>query len=351
MRLFITLLKIINIQIAGGAMKKHQHMMEEIPVYEAVGKRLAHDLTKISPGEFKGRAFKAGQIIKEEDIPELLKIGKENLYILHIEEGYLHENEAAIRLAKAFAGENISLSEPSEGKITLRSKIFGLAKINEELVHQINRVADVALATIRTDTVVYPEGKLAGTRALPLIIAEDNVKEVEKIAAHSPVVTVLPFQKMRIGLLTTGNEVFYGRIKDKFRDILNQKVAPYSLEIVEQRFAPDDHEIITANILDYLASNVDMVFVTGGMSVDPDDRTPLAIKNTGAEVITYGTPILPGSMFMLAYYGNKPILGLPGGVIHDPYTAFDVILPRVLTGERLTKEKISLLGYGGYYGC
>lgn len=327
-------------------------MLKEVRVEDAIGLTLGHDLTKIVPGEFKGRAFKKGHVIKEEDIPELLKIGKEHIYVIELEEGYLHENDAAHRLVQAIAGNNIEMSEPHEGKITLTSKIFGLAKINEALIHQINSITDVALATIFDNKVVYPGGKIAGTRILPLITEEKHIEEVERIAEGNSIIEVKEFSPFNVGLITTGNEVFHGRIKDKFGPIVERKLNMFNSKLIEQRFATDDVETIKKEISYFLnKEDINMIMLTGGMSVDPDDRTPLAIREMATEVITQGSPMLPGSNLMIAYSNQTPILGLPGGVLHDPYTALDAILPRLLAKEKVTREEIIRTGYGGYFGC
>lgn len=327
-------------------------MLKEIKVEDAVGYTLAHDLTKIAPGEFKGRIFKKGHIIKKEDVPELLKIGKEHIYVINLEEDFLHEDDAAFRIAKSIAGKNVVMNEPHEGKITLRSTIFGLAKINEIIVNQINSIPDIALATILNNKIIQPEGKLAGTRALPLIIEEKNVEEVEKIAMGQTVIEVKEFKKFKVGLITTGSEIYRGRIKDRFGPIVQEKLKFFGSEVVEQRLAPDDINVIKKEIEYFLEHpDVDLIMLTGGMSVDPDDRTPLAIREMATTIVTQGTPILPGSNLMLAYNGKTPIMGLPGGVLHDPYTALDVVLPRILAEEMVTREEIIRYGYGGYFGC
>jgi len=324
-------------------------MLKEIKVEDAVGYTLAHDLTKIVPGEFKGRAFKKGHIIKEEDIPELLKIGKEHIYVIDLDPGFLHENDAAYRLANAITGQNIQTNDPHEGKITLTSTIFGLAKINEHIVHQINAVPGIALATILNKKIVNPEEKIAGTRALPLIIEEKYVKQVEEVAKGKTVIEVKPFIPYRVGLITTGNEIYKGRIEDRFAPIVEEKLNRFGSKIIEQRFAPDDVEQIKKEISDFLQQDIDMILLTGGMSVDPDDRTPEAIRAMSSEVITQGTPMLPGSNLMVAYRDDIPILGLPGGVIYDPITALDAVLPSVLVGDRISKDEIIRSGYGGYF--
>lgn len=325
---------------------------KEVKVEDAIGLTLAHDLTQIIPGEFKGRIFKKGHVVTESDIPKLLDIGKKHIYILDVPAGYLHENDAAIRMAQALAGENLKMSEPHEGKVSLKSTIHGLAKINKEAIDRMNLLESVAVATITNNRVVQPDGQLVGTRVIPLVVEAEKVASIEAIAAQfAPVISVKPFHRLRVGLITTGSEVFTGRIQDKFGPVVKEKVAAFGSEVIDQRFVTDDRDSIVHEIGCFLDEGMDLILLTGGMSVDPDDRTPGAIRAAATEVISYGTPMLPGSMLMIAYHQHTPILGLPGCVMHDPYTSFDLFLPRICAGERIERSEISSIGYGGLYGC
>ena len=327
--------------------------LREVPVEEAVGLALAHDLTQIIPGQFKGRLFRKGHVVTEEDIPKLLDIGKAHIYVLELGEGDLHEDDAALRLASALAGDGISFGEPSEGKVTLKAERRGLAVLDEAFVRSVNRIGDIALATVRRDQVLQPGGAIAAVRAIPLIVPERKIAEAEALAADwrarhgSAPLAVRPLRSVRAGLLVTGGEVYSGRIKDKFGPAVRAKLEALGSTVAEQRFAPDDRQRIVTEIHYLLGRGYDMILVTGGMSVDPDDRTPGAIREAGADIVSYGTPMLPGSMLLVGYFGNVPILGLPGCVMHDPYTSFDVLLPRILAGDRITREEIAGMGCGG----
>jgi len=332
--------------------------LREVSVYDAIGLRLAHDLTRIIPGQFKGRLFKRGHVVTEADIPSLLDIGKEHIYIMELGENELHEDDAAIRLAEALYDAELILSEPHEGKVSIKASKLGLAEIDKGLVDAINELGEIALATIKAKTVVKPGQPLAATRAIPLVVPKSKVETVERLAAEyreanggvSPL-RVRPFRKFRVGLLTTGGEVFNGRIEDKFGPAVRSKLEELGSEVAEQRFAPDDRQTIVKEIHYLLAQRYDMILVTGGMSVDPDDRTPGAIKATGADIVSYGTPMLPGSMLLIGYLNGVPIMGLPGCVMHDPYTSFDVLLPRILAGDTIVREDIVSMGYGGLNSC
>ncbi|CAM3423838.1 molybdopterin-binding protein [Brevibacillus invocatus] len=327
--------------------------MREVPVREAIGMMLPHDMTQILPGEFKGRLFKKGHVVTAEDIEPLLSIGKEHIYVLEMPEGFIHEEEAGIRIAQAVSGEGLTLTEPYEGKVSMKAAYKGLAKINEQAVHALNALEGIAFSTIYGDQVVQPGDTLAATRIIPLIMEEARIVELEQLAQTfaGPIVQVKPFLKKRVGLVTTGGEVFTGRIADKFGPAIRAKVEALGSEVVEQRFAPDDKEAIEKEIKWFLDQGVDLVLVTGGMSVDPDDRTPGAIAGVGAQVVRYGTPMLPGSMLLVSYYGEIPVLGLPGAVMHEPFTSFDVFLPRILAGERIEESDMTRLGYGGLRKC
>lgn len=332
--------------------------LTEVPVQEAVGLRLAHDLTQIIPGKFKGRLFTKGHLVREEDIPRLLDIGKEHIYILELGEAELHEDEAAQRLAEALlADADLSATDPHEGKVTVKASAQGLLEIDGELIHAINRLGEIALATVPHRTVVQPGQRVAATRIIPLVVDRAKIEQAERLFADyrsregRPPLQIRPFRPLRIGLLTTGGEVYSGRIVDKFGPAVREKVEAFGSVVAEQRFAPDDRQIIVKEIDYLLRAEYDMILVTGGMSVDPDDRTPAAIRDAGAEIVSYGTPMLPGSMLLMGYLRGVPILGLPGCVMHDPYTSFDVLLPRILAGDTITREDIVTMGFGGMLGC
>lgn len=320
--------------------------MKTVKTVDAVGMILCHDITKIVPGEFKGVAFKKGHIITEEDVPELLKLGKDNLFVWEHIEGTLHENDAAIRIKEHTAGCGLDFSAIKEGKIDFLAAEDGLLKVDVDELLKINSLREIVIATLHNNTPVKKGTKVAGTRVIPLVINEEKILEMEKISKKE-IIKVLPIKQKKVAIITTGNEVFYGRITDKFGPILTRKVNEYGCEVVYHTFSSDDKEMIKEKIAEALNSEAEVILCTGGMSVDPDDRTPLAIREMGGELITYGSPVLPGAMLLLAYHGEKAILGLPGCVMHSKRTAFDLVLPRILTDEKLTFEDIAKYGHGG----
>jgi Molybdopterin biosynthesis enzyme len=321
--------------------------MQAIRVEEAVGTVLCHDLTKIVPGEHKGPAFKKGQIITEKDIPELLSMGKSHIYIWEVKKGQVHENEAAERLSRALTGQGLTFSEPSEGKVNLLADYDGMLNIDEELLLQINMIEDMVVATRSNHRPVKKGDIVAGARVVPLIIEDYKLQQVEHLTVGHETISVKPFRPLQVGVVTTGSEVFYGRIKDKFGPVVRNKIESYGCHVFRQILVPDDLEQITNAILALKAEGADLILTTGGMSVDPDDLTPTAVRAAGAEIVTYGAPVLPGSMMMAAYLDGVPILGLPGCVMYSQTTIFDLMLPPVLVGERLSKAMVARLGLGG----
>ncbi|MHC1713087.1 MAG: molybdopterin-binding protein [Solidesulfovibrio sp.] len=322
--------------------------MQSIPVEQAQGMVLCHDITRIVPGESKGPAFRKGHIIAADDIPALLRLGKEHIYVWDLAEGLIHEDDAASRIAVAIAGPGVTLTQSCEGRINLLADRRGLLKINVEALERLNSIEEVTIATIHGDAVVSPGQMLAGTRVVPLVVGKERIEQVEAVTAEAgPIVGVRSFRPLRVGVVTTGGEVYHGRIKDKFGPVLRRKFDDLGCSVLRQVIVPDDQEMTVRAIRQLLADGAEMIAVTGGMSVDPDDLSPSSIRAAGGEVVTYGSPTFPGAMFMLAYLGDIPVVGLPGCVMYHKASIFDLTVPRLVTGERLTKADIVKLGHGG----
>lgn len=322
--------------------------MKIIAIQDAVGMLLAHDMTEIIPGKSKGPRFKKGHMVSEEDIPHLLNMGKEHIGIIEYGENDIHENDAALRMAEAMVGEGIKLTEPSEGKVSMITEYPGLLKINSELLEEINSIDDLMAATIRGDRLVDEAMTVGGTRIIPLITDANNVEKMEAVCQQKgPVIRVMPLHKFKVGMVTTGSEVYHKRIVDKFGPVIREKFAELNCEVVEQIYANDYADMITESVFKLIENGADFIVCTGGMSVDPDDVTPVGIRNTGADIITYGAPTLPGAMFMLGFIGEIPIVGLPGCVMYSKRTIFDLIVPRLVAKDTVTKKDIIKLGHGG----
>lgn len=322
-------------------------MLKIIPVEEAVGLPLAHDITEIVPGKHKGPAFRRGHVIRKEDVAKLLDVGKAHIYVMELEKDELHEEEAAKRLAKAVAGPNIRLTEPVEGKVSLIAEASGLLKIDAARLTEFNALGDLMLATLAGDRYVKKGDVVAGTRTIPVFVKEGLVQKAEAICRGAPIVAIAPIPPRRVRLIVTGSEVYTGRIKDGFEPVVRGKLAEMGTELESVKLAPDDPDVIARDIKEADAAGAELILVSGGMSVDPDDLTPEGIRRSGARVESHGFPVLPGSMFLMAYLGRTPVLGLSGCVMHDRFTAFDVLLPRLLAGEKISRADIVSMGHGG----
>lgn len=324
-------------------------MLKSIPLEEAVGSTLAHDITEIRPGVFKGPAFRKGHTVCEEDICHLQRLGKNHLYVIDLAGDEIHENEAAAMLAEALAGDGIVWkNEPREGKINLLAGRHGMLRVNTAALAAFNMIDEVMCATLHSHTMVKKGELVAATRAIPLIMNRAPVERAAAIAKdNGPVLAVEPLRQARVGLIITGNEVYHGLIEDRFAPILKGKVESLGSEVAALELAPDSADMIADAIRSHIGQGCDLLLLTGGMSVDPDDVTRHGIRKAGADEFHYGSAVLPGAMFLVAYIDDVPLLGVPGCALHHRITVLDLVLPRILAGERVGKSELAFLGHGG----
>ncbi|NCB73302.1 MAG: molybdopterin-binding protein [Clostridia bacterium] len=327
--------------------------MKLVNTTEAVGHILCHDLTQIIPGVSKDARFRKGHTVTDEDIPVLLSMGKEHLYVWELTEGVLHEDDAARKLLALCKNENMSSTEPKEGKIELIADCDGLFKVDTERLCAVNSQDEVMIATRHGNTAVHRGDKLAGMRVIPLVIEEEKLKAAEEAAGETPLLRLVPFTKRTAAIVTTGSEVAKGIIKDAFTPVVVKKLEAYGISVIHHAIVGDEPEKVVAEILRAKESGAEIIICTGGMSVDPDDSTPGAIRASGARVVRYGAPVLPGAMLLIGYYDDgTPVLGLPGCVMYAKATIFDLILPRIAADDPITREEIASLGHGGLcLGC
>jgi molybdopterin binding domain protein len=329
--------------------------MKKINVRNAEGYELCHDITQILPGEFKGAKFLRGHIIRKEDIEVLISLGKENIFVMEEEDkekNLIHENDAVMFIVEKLNldKEFFEISDIREGKINITAKEDGILKIDINTLNKINKIGEIILVTKYNNSYIKKGETVAATRVIPLLIEKSQLDEMKEIVKDRNVLTFKKIDKnKKLALITTGNEVYNGIIKDKSKEALLKKYKKYELNDMEQVFSPDDKDTIKKYIKKF-ENEKDIIMCTGGMSIDPDDVTPSAIRESNWEIVTYGTPVLPGAMFMLAYKGEKVLIGLPGGVVFSEKTVFDILLPRILTDDRITKQEIIEMGHGGLLG-
>ena len=323
-------------------------LLRKVKVEDAVGMALAHDLTRIVPGKFKGVGFKNGHVVREEDIPELLKIGKRSIYIMELDDNRLHEDVAALRIAPAVCGRNLKWSDPQEGKSNITCDIDGLLQIQASTLLSINTIGDIIVSTLKNGTPCRKDQVVAGTRIIPLMIDKEKIEALENMAhRHGPVLEILPYCKQRVGLLVTGSEIYEGLIKDESDTYVGNRLKSYGCWIEKKIVATDDPAMISNALLKLKAAGCELIIATGGLSVDPDDVTRKGVRMAGAEIISYGAPILPGAMLLNARLEDVPILGLPACVFYHKRTVYDLMLPRLLAGQRPTPTQIAEMGHGG----
>ena len=327
--------------------------MKLIRTEDAVGHVLCHDMTQIIKDAYKDARFRKGHVVTAEDIPVLLSMGKEHLYVWEMTPGMVHENDAAERLCALCANEHMDRSEVKEGKIELRASCDGLFRVRSEALIAVNSIDDIMIATRHGNTAVKRGDKLAGTRVIPLIIEEEKLEAAEQAAGEKPLLELLPYVKKTAAIIATGNEVKKGLIQDTFTPVVQQKLAAYGIKTIAVTYSGDGLEHVAASIAEMRATGAEMIICTGGMSVDPDDSTPGGIKASGARIVTYGAPVLPGAMFLLGYYEDgTPVCGLPGCVMYAGATIFALVLPRIAAGVEVEKKDIVVLGEGGLcLGC
>jgi molybdenum cofactor synthesis domain-containing protein len=323
-------------------------MLKKIKVEDAVGLKLAHDHTQILPGKFKGARFRRGHLLRRSDIPKLLDMGKKEVYVLTLAPGEVHEDDAARRMARAAAGRSLKLRPPREGKVDFITKTFGLLKVHVGALEKINRIGAIILSTRHNRSIVRAGDVVAGTRIIPLFIRESKVARSEDICRRlGPIIEVVPIRPKRMGILVTGSEIVEGRIRDRSAAIVAGKAEAMGSKVTRTAVVTDDPSLIAAEIGRMKKAGCQVIVTTGGLSVDPDDVTLAGIRRSGAEVVFYGTPVLPGAMFAYARLGKTVILGTPACVVHDPVTALDIFLPRVLADDPVSAGDVAPLGHGG----
>ncbi|MDD6189960.1 MAG: molybdopterin-binding protein [Clostridiales bacterium] len=320
--------------------------MKKVNVENAVGMELCHDITAMRDG-FKGAAFKRGHIITESDIPELLDIGKRTIFVWEENAGEIHEEDAARRMAAMCPVEGAHYTEPSEGKVLLMADERGMLRVDTELLRQVNSIGDITISTMPDHYPVEAGARLASMRIVPLVTEEAQIIKAEELCRNRKLIGLRPFKQMKVGVIITGSEVYSGRIKDKFEPVVRAKLKNFPSELLGVTICDDDVDMIVNAAKNYLDQQADFLIFTGGMSVDPDDITPTAIRRFGADIISHGVPSQPGNMTLVAYLNDVAILGVPGAAISLPTTIFDVLLPQVFTGDKLTKADLINLGDGG----
>jgi len=324
--------------------------MKKIRIEDAVGTILAHDMTRIIRGKFKGVGFKKGHVVKKEDIPELLKIGKQTLYVLDLGKDQLHEDDAAKRISTAISDPELDFSEPREGKINISTKYDGLLKINVDALLRVNKMESIIVATLKNNFPCKKGEIVAATRIIPLTTPTKNIEALEALAKETgTIVSVKPYRALKVGAVVTGSEVFNGLITDDFNPSVGRKITDAGCTLIKKILVPDDITAISTAILELKDLGCDLIITTGGLSVDPDDVTRQGVIKAGADITFYGSPVLPGAMLMVSLLDNITVISLPACVFYYKQTVFDLVFPRILAGEHISEDDIAAMGHGGLW--
>ena len=320
--------------------------MKKMRVEDAVGMTLCHDLTEMRNG-FKGAAYKRGHVILPEDIPRMLDMGKRTVFVWEENAGEIHEEDAALRMAAMAAVPGAHYTAPSEGKVLMIADISGMLRVDTDLLREINTIGDLTISTLPDHYPVRPGMRLASMRIVPLVTAEAQIEKAEALTKGRKLIDLKPYLPHKTGIIITGSEIYHGRIRDRFEAAARKKLAAYPGDVLGATVCDDDIDMLTGAAKDFLEKGADFLIFSGGMSVDPDDLTPTAIRQLGCDVISHGVPSQPGNMTLMAYLGDIPVMGVPGAAISLPTTIFDVMLPQIFTGVRFTREELIRLGDGG----
>ncbi len=319
--------------------------MKKVNVEDAVGLVLAHDITEIIPGEKKDVAFQRGRIIERGDVEHLLDMGKSHIFVTDGPEREVHEDEAGKRIATAAMDGNMDLAPAKEGRINIKSTVDGLVRVNLARLAEINRVRDVLFTAVPDRYPVKPGDVIAATRIVPLYIPESLLQEAEAVGRKG-IVSIRPFARMSVGLVVTGTEVATGRIPDASARV-EAKLAGHGLELKGKRLVRDEVGLIRDAVLELISAGSDIIVTTSGLSVDPDDLTKEGVEATGARIISYGAPVFPGAMFLVARLKGRYILGAPACVYFNTHTMLDILLPWIMAGEKVTAAHVRKLAHGG----
>jgi len=325
--------------------------LKKVPVEQAVGRRVLHDMTMIVPEKSKGPAFRSGDLISAGDVCRLQQMGRQSIYVeqdLPDETQWVHENKAAQAFARAMAGEGILGDDtPREGKVNLRSNQDGLFMVDRERLQAFNLVPGVMCASRHGFSPVRSGRNVAGTRAIPLYLPRSEFEKAMTILAQGPLFRVIPLRRARVGILVTGTEVFRGLVEDRFIPIIRSKIDDLGSETVHGLIVPDERAAITRGVKELLSRGADLIVTTAGLSVDPDDVTRQALIDAGAVDLLYGVPVLPGAMTLLAHIGSVQVLGVPACALYFKTTAIDLLLPRLLAGVEISRRELAEMGHGG----
>ncbi|HEX6383903.1 MAG TPA: molybdopterin-binding protein [Anaerolineae bacterium] len=320
-----------------------------VPLEEAEGKILGHNIA----GPDGRRAFRKGKPLTAADIETLRQLGRSTVYVATLEADDVDEDTAARRIAEAAMGVGLRLSGPSTGRANLYATIRGLVRVDVARLMQLNACPGVTLATLPTN-IATDEGKMVATmKVLPYAIPEATVRRAEEIASTGePLLRVDALAPRAVGLILSGSPSARDRIVRSFETAMRLRLEALGSTIERVDFVPLEEEIgeseLVERLQEQIAAGLDMIILAGETAImDRYDIAPRAVERAGGEVTCFGAPVDPGNLLMLAYVDRVPVLGAPGCARSPKDNIIDLVLPRLLAGDRLSQTDIVAWGHGG----
>jgi hypothetical protein len=269
------------------------------------------------------------------------------LHLIEIEAGDLHEDEAGRRVTSAVTGDGVEVEGPFHSRYNLKSRQRGLLVVDELRVHALNAIGAMSLFTRYNHEAVGAGKTVAGVKATPIVVPAAEVEAIEELAreASGPLVDVLPFIPKRASVIAT--EALHPRLRASFEQRVRDKLAWYGSELLGVAFVEADAGAVADAFRSAIERGAELFMAAGGNTLDPLDPILRALPAIGAEMVHFGAPADPGSMFWVARAGERPIFNLASCSMYSEATVIDLMLPLALAGLPVTTVDVVRLGYGG----
>jgi molybdopterin biosynthesis enzyme len=319
---------------------------------QAVGHILRHNLS----GPDGRKALSKGHRIAAGDLPQLAALGLEQVRVAVLEPGDVHENEAARRLAAAVCGPGVLARPPAASRVNLLAAADGIVRVDVAALLRINEIDGLTVATLPSHALARVRQRVATIKIIPFAVPEEELARAEAIgraalAARTSVIALSPLRQLDIGVILVGSRAARARIEAGVYPAIESRVVELGSRVLAVRYVESEEHVIAGTIGELRAAGAQLLIVAGETSImDRDDVTPQGIRLAGGRIEHYGAPVEPGNLLLLAYLDTLPVLGAPGCVRSRDVNIVDLLLPRLLAGEQITRRDIVELGHGGLLG-
>ncbi|MCC6315368.1 MAG: molybdopterin-binding protein [Thermomicrobiales bacterium] len=290
------------------------------------------------------KRFAKGHRLTAEDAATLAELD-EPIHAVQLEPGEIHEDQAALRLAAAVAGPGLERRGPSQSRYNLVAAHKGQVRVDVDRLRAINRVPGMAVFTLHNRVATVPGKVVTGVKITPVATPESALVAAERIAAGEPIVQVAPFQPLVVGVISS--EGMSDRVRQRFRDIVTRKMGWYGARVLRFVEVPPEADAVGEAVAALRADGADVILSAGGNTIDPLDPALAALQRMGAEMVRFGAPVHPGSMFWMAYLDETPVVNLASCGMYAKASVADLVLPTVMSGARVDIDELADLGYGG----